>query len=338
MTDLQISALAGWLRAQSLCTTQDIGLRAISGGQSNPTFLVSAGDRRFVLRKRPAGQLLASAHAIDREFRVMKALQGCGVPVPAMLAYCEDVSIIGTEFFVMEFLEGRVFMDPSLPGVSPAERGAMYRDMNRVIAALHGVDHLARGLDGYGNPGNYFGRQIARWSRQCAAATVPLPSAMRHLMEWLPQHIPAGDEVTLVHGDYRLDNLIFHPTAPKVIGVLDWELSTLGNPLSDFSAHCMSWHILPSVWRGIGGLELASLGIPAESEYVAMYSQATGRDPSRHWDFYLAFNFFRLAAILHGIRQRVADGTAAGADAQANGRAAQPLAELAWLIAQRSRA
>jgi aminoglycoside phosphotransferase (APT) family kinase protein len=332
---LDTHALASWLREQGLSTTDEIALQALSGGQSNPTFLLDAGRRRFVLRKKPAGQLLASAHAIDREYRVMKALQDTGVPVPRMLGYCENMQVLGTEFFVMEFLEGRVFMDQSLPGVPPSDRGAMYRDMNRVLAALHAVDYAAAGLADYGKPGNYFARQVGRWSRQCESATLPLPAAMRRLMDWLPQHIPADDTTTLVHGDYRLDNLVFHPSEPRVIGVLDWELSTLGHPFADISAQCMSWHIPPQLWRGIAGLDLASLGMPGEAEYVRMYAESTGRDPSRDWDFYMAYNLFRIAAILHGIAQRAADGTAAAADAVDTGRKAAPLAELGWQCALR---
>ena len=257
------------------------------------------------------------------------------MPVPRMLGYCEDPQVLGTEFFVMEFLEGRVFMDQSLPGLPPSERGAMYRDMNRVLAALHGVDYAAAGLADYGKPGNYFARQVGRWSRQCEAATIPLPAPMRRLMDWLPQHLPDNGTTTLVHGDYRLDNLVFHPREPRVIGVLDWELSTLGNPLADISAQCMSWHIPPQLWRGIAGLDFTSLGIPTEAEYLRMYVESTGRDPSADWDFYMAYNLFRIAAILHGIAQRAQDGTAAARDAIETGRKAAPLAELGWQCALR---
>jgi acyl-CoA dehydrogenase len=333
MNGLSTPALAGWLRSQGLSNSANVALKSLTGGQSNPTFLVDDDARRFVLRKKPAGQLLASAHAIDREYRVMKALQDSDVPVPRMLGYCEDDSILGTPFFVMEFLDGRVFMDQSLPGIAPAERAAMYRDMNRVIAALHGVDYRAVGLGDYGKPGNYFARQIGRWSRQCEASTLPLPPALKRLMEWLPQHIPVGDETTIVHGDYRLDNVVFHASEPRIIGVLDWELSTLGHPLADFSNHCMSWHIPAQLWRGIAGLDLPSLGIPSESDYLRMYVERTGRDPSENWYFYLAFNLFRIAAILHGIAQRAADGSAAAADAAETGRKAEPLAELGWQCA-----
>jgi acyl-CoA dehydrogenase len=330
-----MEALAHYLQVQGLTGNGPLTLSPLSGGQSNPTFRLSTGDRHYVLRKKPPGQLIASAHAIDREYRVMKALQGSDVPVPRMFAYCEDQSIVGTPFYLMEFLEGRVLVDQSLPGMEPTERGAIYREMNRVIAALHSVDYDAAGLASYGKPGNYFARQITRWSRQCRESTLPVNEAMQKLMEWLPEHIPAGDETTLVHGDYRLDNLVFHPTEPRVIGVLDWELSTLGNPLADLSYQCMAWHIPPALWRGIAGLDLAVLGIPSEAEYVAMYAKATGRDPAEHWDFYLAYNLFRMAAILHGIAQRAADGNAAADDAVETGRKAGPLAEIGWQCAQR---
>ncbi|MGY4225050.1 aminoglycoside phosphotransferase (APT) family kinase protein [Bradyrhizobium sp. USDA 4503] len=331
----QIDALTGFLRKRGLTGNEPHLLSALSGGQSNPTFRLEAGSRQYVVRKKPPGQLIASAHAIDREYRVMEALQASGVPVPRLFAYCEDATIIGTPFYVMEFLEGRVLGDQSLPGMAAPERGAIYQEMGRVIAALHGVDHEAVGLASFGRPGNYFARQISRWSRQCQDAALPVNEAMHRLMAWLPEQIPAGDETTLVHGDYRLDNLVFHPSEPRVIGVLDWELSTLGHPLADFSYHCMSWTIPPRLWRGIAGLDLATLGIPTEAEYVAMYSDATGRDPTEHWHFYLAYNLFRMAAILYGIAQRSADGNAAAADATETGRKAGPLAELGWQCAMR---
>ncbi len=332
---LPLGPLAQYLRAQGFCGSEAIAISALSGGQSNPTFRITAGTRSYVLRKKPPGQLVASAHAIDREYRIMSALQGTDVPVPRMLVYCEDEQIVGTPFYLMEFLDGRVLVDQSLRGMEPAERGAIYREMNRVIAALHSVDYQAIGLESYGKPGNYFARQIARWSRQCRESTLPVNNAMQRLMDWLPEHIPAGDETTLVHGDYRLDNLVFHQSEPRVIGVLDWELSTLGHPLADFSYQCMSWHIPPSLWRGISGLNLVSLGIPSEAEYIAQYAQATRRDPAEHWNFYLAYNLFRMAAILYGIAQRAADGNAAAVDAVQTGRKAGPLAELGWQCAQR---
>ena len=331
MSALPTQVIADYLRAQGLSEGSDVQLTALSGGQSNPTFIVDDGTRRFVLRKKPAGQLLASAHAIDREYRVMQALQDSAVPVPRMLGYCDDPSLLGTPFYLMEFLEGRVLMDQSLPGMTPEERFAVYADLNRVIANLHAVDFAAVGLQSFGKTGNYFERQIERWARQTAASTVPVPPAMRLLMEWLPRHVPAdGVDATLIHGDYRLDNVVLHPTEPRIIGVLDWELSTLGHPLADFSYHMMSWRIDPSLWRGIAGLDLLTLGIPSEGEYLHMYASRTGLDPGQHWNFYLAFNLFRMAAILHGIAQRAAAGNAASANAVETGRKAGPLADLGW--------
>ncbi|MBS0493722.1 MAG: phosphotransferase [Proteobacteria bacterium] len=333
---LPVGPLTDYLRAHGLAGSAQVAVSVLAGGQSNPTFRVNAGDGRdYVLRKKPAGQLIASAHAIDREYRVMRALQDTGVPVPRMLHYCEGAGLLGTPFYVMEFLPGRVLMDQALPGMQPAGRGAIYREMNRVIAALHAVDYAAVGLGDYGKVGNYVARQTARWSRQCRESTVTMNDAMHRLMDWLPEHLPAGDETTLVHGDYRLDNLIFHPTEARVIGVLDWELSTLGHPLADLSYQCMAWRIPPTLWRGIGGLDLVALGIPSEQEYVAWYSQATGRDAAGAWDYYLAYNLFRMAAILHGIAQRAQDGNAASADAVETGAKAGPLAELGWQAAQR---
>ena len=335
-TSLPLDALGDYLRAQGLAGTGPLAATVLAGGQSNPTFRITTAEgRNYVLRKKPPGALIASAHAIDREYRVMRALQDTAVPVPRMLAYCDDAALLGTPIYVMEFLQGRVLMDQSLPGMDPAERTAIYREMNRVIAALHAVDYAAVGLADYGKPGNYVGRQVARWSRQCREATVPVTPAMERLMDWLPQHLPQDDETTLVHGDYRLDNLVFHPSEPRVIGVLDWELSTLGHPLADLAYQCMAWRIPPTLWRGIGGLDLAALGIPQESEYVGWYEQATGRQAAEHWDFYLAYNLFRMAAILHGIAQRAQDGNAAAADAVETGAKAGPLAELGWEAAQR---
>lgn len=332
---LDEAALRGWLAVQGL-PVDGLSVHPISGGQSNPTFRLEAGGQRFVLRKKPPGTLLPGAHAIDREFRVMGALQATGVPVPRMLAYCADPGVLGTEFYLMAFADGRVMMDQSLPGLPADERRAVYREMNRVIAALHAVDPAAVGLQTFGKPDRYLQRQIARWSRQCAESPLPVSDDLRRLMAWLPEHVPPGDETALVHGDYRLDNLVFHPQEPRVVAVLDWELSTLGHPLADFSYHCMSWRIPASLWRGIGGLDLQALGIPDEGEYVDWYAQATGRpvDPG-HWDFYMAYNLFRMAAILHGIAVRAAQGNAASADAVEQGAKAGPLAALGWQCAQR---
>jgi len=305
------------------------------GGQSNPTYRIAAGDKRYVLRRKPPGKLLPSAHAVDREYTVMTALGKTAVPVPKTWLLCSDESVIGTPFFVMDCVDGRIFWEQSLPGMAPAERGAIYDEMNRVIAALHGVDYKAIGLEDYGRPGNYFARQIKRWSEQYRASETGRIEAMDNLIAWLPENIPGSDETSIVHGDFRLDNMIFHPTEPRVLAVLDWELSTLGHPLADFSYHCMSWHIAPGEFRGIAGLDHAALGIPSEEEYIASYCRRTGRERIEHWHFYLAFSFFRIAAILQGVAKRALDGTAASAQAVETGKRARPMAEMGWSNAER---
>ncbi len=333
--EFDTQALADWMRAQGLAVSRTLHAERLTGGQSNPTFCLTSAGTRYVLRKKPAGQLLASAHAIDREYRILAALRRSPVPVPEVHGYCDDASIVGTPFYLMEFLDGRVMVDQALPGMAREERAATYAEMNRVIAALHGVDLERVGLADFGRAGNYFARQIARWTRQYQESrTSPIP-AMDLLMDWLPRNVPPGDATAIVHGDYRLDNLVFDPSGPSVIGVLDWELSTLGHPLADFSYHCLSWHIPASLWRGIGGLDLHELGIPREPDYVKQYCDATGAEAQEHWDFYLAYNLFRIAAILQGIAKRAIDGNAASADAIATGRRAGPLAELGWRLAQR---
>ena len=334
----QVERLTDNLRAEGLIGREPLSLSPLTGGQSNPTFLMTSGSNRYVLRKKPPGPLLPSAHAVDREYRVMKALQKTAVPVPQMFLYSDDASIVGTPFYVMEFLQGRVFMDQSLPGMISSERGQIYAEMNRVIADLHLVKPEAVGLETFGKAGNYFSRQIGRWSKQYQESHADDIPAVRNLIDWLPQHIPEGDLTSVVHGDYRLDNLVFHPTDPRVLGVLDWELSTLGHPLADFSYHCMSWHIPATLWRGIGGLDLAALGIPSESDYIKMYANKTGLSAQEHWDFYMAYNLFRMAAILDGIARRALDGNAASADAVETGKKARPLAEIGWRYAQRYRA
>lgn len=328
--------LGEYLLAAGVTDTVEIKPTLLTGGQSNPTYRLSVGQDQLVLRKKPAGDLLPSAHAVDREYRVMKALAKTGVPVPEMLLYCDDETVIGTPFYVMRFLEGRVLFDQTIPEVSKVERTAIYQDLNRVIAALHQVDPKAVGLADYGRAGNYFGRQINRWSRQYLENHTERLDSLEKLIEWLPTRIPAGDEVSIVHGDFRLDNVMLHPTESRAIAVLDWELSTLGHPLADFSYHCMSWHIPPSLWRGIGGLDLAAMGIPSEAEHVAQYVKATGLTQAQeHWDFYLAYNFFRMSSILYGIGQRARQGTAAAADALETAAKAGPLADLGWHYAQR---
>jgi aminoglycoside phosphotransferase (APT) family kinase protein len=315
------------------------------GGQSNPTFKLVTPGAAYVMRTKPGpvAKLLPSAHAIEREFRVMGALAGSPVPVPKMHLLCDDESVIGRAFYVMQFVPGRVLWEQSLPGMTRAQRGAIYDEMNRVIAALHKLDVAALGLADYGRPGNYFERQIARWSKQYQASVTGPNEAMDRLLDWLPKNIPASarDEamVSVVHGDYRLDNLIFHPSEPHILAVLDWELSTVGHALADFSYHCMSWHIPPGSFRGIGGLDHAALGIPLEDEYIRRYCQRSGRGTpaslKADWNFYLAYNLFRLAAIVQGIAKRVEAGTAASEQARQSGAAARPLAVLGWSFAQR---
>ena len=309
-----------------------IELERYQGGQSNPTFLLRSAGQRYVLRSKPApaAKLLPSAHAIEREFKVIAALAGTGVPVPQVHALCEDEGVIGRAFFIMECMEGRVFWDPVLPGMSSAERSGIYDDMNRILATLHSVDYSARGLAGFGRPGGYLARQIARWSKQYRASETEKIEAMDRLIDWLPGNIPVSDETTLVHGDYRIDNLIFHPSEPAVVAVVDWELSTLGHPLADFAYHCMSRHVPRERFRGMGGMDLQALGIPAEDEYIEAYCRRTGRSHIEDWDFYLAYNMFRMAAILQGIMKRNVDGIAASHEAQQVGQETRPMAELAW--------
>jgi len=301
-----------------------------AGGQSNPTFKLSAGDRKFVLRRKPPGQLLASAHAVDREFRVIAALQDTDVPVPGAVALCKEDEIIGSMFYLMEYLEGRVFWDPVLPELTNDERSAVYDDMNRVLAAMHSINVADVGLGDYGRPGNYFERQVGRWTKQYRASETQTVPAMEELMAWLPENMPAEDDrVALVHGDYRLDNVMFHPTEPKIIAVLDWELSTLGNPIADLAYQVMAWQLPRDAGiTGLAGIDRKPLAIPEDNSYVTSYCERTGRDEIKHWNFYLAFCFFRLAAIVQGVKKRALDGTASSAEAESRGNLVQPLAEL----------
>ena len=326
-----------YLRAHVEGYSGTLEVEQFKGGQSNPTYRLSAGGKRYAMRAKPgpAAKLLPSAHAVEREFRVISALGKVDIPVPKTYTLCEDEGVIGRAFYVMDCVEGRVLWDQSLPGMTKAERGAIYNEMNRVIAALHRVDYKAIGLADFGKPGNYFGRQIGRWIRQYQASETEKIEAMDDLIAWLPDNIPPGDETTIVHGDYRLDNLVFHPSEPRVLAILDWELSTLGHPLADISYHCMSWRIPPGKSRGIGGLDVVALGIPTEEEYVAAYCTRTGRDHIDNWDFYLAYNMFRLAAILQGIVKRAADGTAASPHALDAGKRTRPMAEMGWNYAQK---
>jgi len=343
---IDLDALSVWLGVNLPGFAGPLTAEMFKGGQSNPTYKLITPGKSYVMRAKPGpvAKLLPSAHAVEREFAVMRGLQDTLVPVPQMHCLCEDESIIGRAFYVMEFVQGRVLWDQSLPGMTPSQRGDIYNEMNRVISELHTVKFAERGLGGYGKPGNYFERQIGRWTKQYAASiTQPIPE-MDQLMEWLPRNIPAmardDSMVSIVHGDYRLDNLMFDAEQPKVIAVLDWELSTLGHPLADFSYHCMAWHIPPGGFRGIGGLNLVELGIPSEHEYIRRYCERTGiatpEQLKAEWNFYLAYNLFRIAAILQGIAKRVEAGTASSAQAVASGAGAKPMAQLAWKFAQQA--
>ena len=342
--------LADYLCARGLDDFRG-GLTALQyqGGQSNPTFRLDAGGRRFVLRKKPPGHLLPSAHLVEREYRVMRALADHDVPVPAMLLLCEDDAVIGQTFFVMEHVEGRVLPAPDLPeAASPAERAAIYDAMNRTLARLHSVDWRAAGLSDFGKPADYVARQITRWTRQYEAARHREIPAMEALIEWLPDHVPgeggeggeAADagrgEATIAHGDFRLDNMILHPTEPCVVAVVDWELSTLGHPLADLAYNCMTYHLPRGArWKGLGGVDREALGIPSEEDYVAAYCRRTGRAGVPDWNFFMAFGLFRLAAICQGVYARAVQGNASSRNALEIGRKAPTLADTGWRIARR---
>jgi aminoglycoside phosphotransferase (APT) family kinase protein len=326
--DAQISGFAGPLT-----------VRQFKGGQSNPTYLLETPGRRYVLRRKPPGKLLPSAHAVDREYRVISALHAQGFPVAEPLVYCADESVAGTAFYVMDFVDGRVFWEPQMPGSNPVERAAVYDSMNATISHLHGVDPNKIDLGDFGKGENYVGRQVERWSKQYRASETEKIDAMERLIDWLPKHIPPNASVRLVHGDYRLDNLIVAHDESKIVAVLDWELSTLGDPLADFSYHLMAWH-MPHSESAAGtatlvGHDLRALGIPSMSDYVDAYVSRTGLDPRPHLSVYLAYNFFRIAAILQGIIGRVRDGTATSEFAPAKAEMIRPLADKAWEFATR---
>ncbi len=329
--------LGRWLADNVAPLDGPLEVAQFKGGQSNPTYLLASGSQRYVMRRKPPGKLLPSAHAVDREFRVIRALGGTDVPVARAHALCEDDSVIGTAFYVMQYVEGRVLWDPSLPGLEATDRARIFDEINRVIAALHCLVPDAVGLGDFGKSGDYIARQVARWSKQYQASETEKIEAMDNLIAWLPGNVPAGDETRIVHGDYRIDNVIFHPREPRILAVLDWELSTLGHPLADFAYHCMVWRIPPGTFRGLGGLDLASLGIPGEREYVATYCRRTGREgiEPRDWEYYMIYNMFRIAAIVQGVMARALQGNASSPQALETGRAARPLAELAWRQVER---
>ncbi len=308
-------------------------LERVTGGQSNPTFFVGFDDRRLVLRKQPSGPLLASAHAVDREFRVIAALAGSAVPVPKALLFCDDKSVVGTPFYVMERLDGRVFHDCALPGCTPEERRALYRAMAETLAALHAVDPAARGLGDYGRPQGFYARQVRRWSDQWRRTRTRDDPAIERLIAWLPANIPEDPRSGIAHGDYRIGNLMFHSTEPRVVGLLDWELSTLGPPLSDLAHSCIAWHSAPDQYGGLLGFDLLALGIPSQAEYEADYTDALERNgvaaSPGMTDFHMAFALFRWSMIFEGIAARAQAGTASSTDADAVGGLAAVFAERA---------
>jgi aminoglycoside phosphotransferase (APT) family kinase protein len=331
-----LASLDSWMRREVEGYTGPLEVEQFRGGQSNPTYKLVTPARAYVLRRKPPGKLLPGAHAVDREFRVISALAAKGFPVARAYALCEDEAVIGTPFYVMDFVQGRIFWEAEFPEVDRDQRPLYFDAMNATIARLHSIDPVAAGLGDYGKPGNYFERQIGRWSKQYLGDTdAGRVEAMDRLVEWLPANIPAdpagaGGEARIIHGDFRCDNMIFDPVAPRVLAVLDWELSTLGHPLADFAYHLMMYRMPAGITTGLAGLDLAALNVPTEAEYVAAYCRRTGRSGIPDLDFYVAFNMFRLAAIVHGIKGRVARGTASSSHAGKMAASLESLAALAW--------
>jgi len=328
------AALARFMAAHVPGFVPPLTVGQFHGGMSNPTFLLRDGaGRRLVLRKKPPGKLLPSAHAVDREFKVISALAKSDVPVARAELLCEDPAVIGQAFYLMEHVEGRVFRHYTLPGMSPAERAAIYDAMNEVLAKLHRVDYAAVGLADYGKTGGYAARQIARWSGQYAASKTDELPAMEKLMRWLPAHVPAADETTIVHGDFRLENMIWHPSEPRILAVVDWELGTLGHPLADLAYNCLPWHVAD---RQRGDLQSLppGYGIPSEAEYVAAYCRRTGRAGIADWNFFLVLSLFRLAAISQGVYKRALDGNVSSPGALDRLTKARALADKAWELAE----
>lgn len=324
------ASLASWLCSHVDDFRGPLTVEQFKGGQSNPTYKLVTPSRNYVLRRKPPGPIVQGAHAVEREARVLTALLGVGYPVAKVFGLCTDDSVIGSWYYVMEMVEGRIFWDAAFLGVPTDERASYFDAMNETIARLHMLDYRAIGLEDFGKPGNYFTRQIGRWTRQYLEDTdAGRNPDMDALVEWLPANIPEGDETSLVHGDFRCDNLIFHPSEPRVIAVLDWELSTLGHPLADFAYHAMMYKMPPIIVAGLAGADLAALGIPSEADYVGAYCRRTGREGIPSWNFYIAFNYFRLAAIFHGIKGRVVRGTAVSAHARERVAGFPVLAKLA---------
>ncbi|MBO9375439.1 phosphotransferase [Sphingomonas histidinilytica] len=325
------ASLARWMADHVPGFAGPLTVEQFRGGQSNPTYKLVTPGRSYVLRRKPSGQLLKGAHAVEREAKVLTGLEKAGFPVAHVHALCTDDAVIGTWFYIMDMVEGRVFWDATLPGIAAADRPAYYDAMNATIAALHQVDYAAVGLADYGRPGNYFERQIGRWSQQYLDdADAGRDPDMDRVIDWLRANIPPGDETAIVHGDFRIDNMIFHPSEPRVLAVLDWELSTLGHPLADFAYHAMMYHMPPHIVAGLAGADLKALNIPDEESYIAAYCARTGRVSIPNYRFYTAFNFFRMAAIFHGIKGRVIRGTAASAQAAQRAKMFPELARIAW--------
>jgi aminoglycoside phosphotransferase (APT) family kinase protein len=334
---LDIARLEPWMEAHIDGFKGPLAVEQFKGGQSNPTYKLVTPERKFVLRRKPGGEIVKGAHAVEREARILEALGRAGFPAPRVHGLCMDETVIGSWFYVMDMVEGRIYWDATFPDVGYEARPAYFDAMNDTIAKLHQIDYRSIGLGDYGRPGSYFERQIARWTKQYRdddlAGRDPW---MDRLVDWLPANIPPSEETSIVHGDFRCDNMIFHPTEPRVLAVLDWELSTLGHPLADFAYQAMMYRMPPNIVAGLGGSDLALLNIPSEADYLAAYCRRTGRAGVADYDFYIAFNFFRLAAIFHGIKGRVLRGTAASSQAQARARVLPELAELAWRQAQRA--
>ncbi|WP_289145124.1 phosphotransferase [uncultured Sphingobium sp.] len=334
---VDVVALDAWLQETVADYAGPLTVEQFKGGQSNPTYKLVTPARSYVLRRKPPGKLIKGAHAIEREAQVLTGLGKAGFPVAHIYGLCTDETVIGTWFYVMEMIEGRIFWDATFPGLDNAARAAHFDAMNATIAQLHAIDYVSVGLGDYGRPGNYFERQIARWARQYKEdGEAGRDPNMDRLIEWLPGNIPAGDETTIVHGDFRCDNMIFHPTEPRVLAVLDWELSTLGHPGADFAYHAMMYRMPPTIVAGLGYADIAGLGIPSEDAYLAAYCRRTGREAMPGYDFYIAFNFFRLAAIFHGIKGRVLRGTAASSQAKERVAVLPELMALAWEQARKA--
>ncbi|MBK6636942.1 MAG: phosphotransferase [Rhodocyclaceae bacterium] len=338
-----VEGLAGWMRAHVdgfMGTAADLSVEQFQGGQSNPTYRIRSGTTSWILRRKPPGKLLPSAHAIDREYRIMSALAQTDVPVPTMLGLCEDPEVIGTAFYLMEYITGRILWEPTLPDMTPEQRRAHYDEINRVIAAMHRVNYSAIGLGDFGKTGQYIERQIARWGKQYLAGcegenAAPRIANMDKLMAWLPAHLPDADATAIAHGDFRLDNLVWHPTEPRILAVLDWELSTLGHQLSDFAYLMLAWRMPPRAFRGMAGANFKELGIPTEAEFIADYCRRTGRESIPNFDYYIIFNVFRIAAIIHGIWARALAGNASDQNALELGKRAERLADAGWMMAQK---